>query len=141
MSDRSLRELERRVATGEVGHKELRDVRHALGLCGWCGANLIGHRIGGCPAYWVDSRGLGWPGINQTWRDKVRPYVACVLDRAGDRAPEEQKRRALLLARPHQVKNFSWVAKVWYSEIRSQMIGLAKSPPEAPGQAHLFGEA
>lgn len=54
-----------------------------------------------------------------TWRDRIRPLVAEVIDRVGKSDPKEL-RRALLDARPEFVLYTSHMSKVWREEVKRQ---------------------
>ena len=150
MSDRGLRELERRVAIGEVAPGVLAQRRISLGLCHACGSK----HDGACIADYVDRASLPsskWARSNvalhgkyPSWRDKVRPYVAEVLRRCPAGSSKEDRIAVLKRNRPSEVTGHDgWIRKVWYSEVSRQLAGQepvrGRKLAVLPGQVDLFG--
>lgn len=55
-----------------------------------------------------------------TWRDRIRPLIAEVIERVGRSNPKALK-KALLDARPNWVTGASWMTKVWRDEVKCQL--------------------
>lgn len=77
-----------------------------------------------------------------TWRDRIAPLVAAVLQDTQHLTLKE-KRKRLREAKPHWVASASWMTKVWLSECQYQLGLKSRHKPRTkrdpgPGQKELF---
>lgn len=85
-------------------------------------------------------------GIMMTWRDKIRPMVAEIIEHYG-RDDMKALRKALIAHRPHWVSGASHMTKIWRDEVNVQ-LGIKESrkaakerkKDEAAGQSFMFKE-
>jgi hypothetical protein len=79
-----------------------------------------------------------------TWRDRIRPIVAEIIERIGRDDPKRLK-RALIDERPYWVRDASHQTKIWRDEVNIQLgrkehrqAKKQRQHEQATGQAMLF---